>query len=206
MARYTLFSGESKNIEYKIILLEKSEKYMKTIGAFVNAQDGIVNAVSNPCVPQIIPDIEPQTIEGKTVIIVYGLPEPKFQEFANMFRVELFRDSLPMTSENRNIGEVLEKHRIVELNSTQQEIVKFLLENNELLTEKIALLKAILRNQENWVFLSDIVLLKMDIGKLQIVGKRTMKIPNDYMEISGGYHLSIAWNAGKYIVMYRNIG
>lgn len=23
----------------------------------------------------------------------------------------------------------------------------------------------------------------MDIGKLQIVGKRTMKIPNDYMEI-----------------------
>lgn len=28
------------------------------------------------------------------------------------------------------------------------------------------------------------VLLKMDIGKLQIVGKRTMKIPNDYMELS----------------------
>lgn len=24
----------------------------------------------------------------------------------------------------------------------------------------------------------------MDIGKLQIVGKRTMKIPNDYMELS----------------------
>lgn len=28
------------------------------------------------------------------------------------------------------------------------------------------------------------VLLKMDIGKLQIVGKKTMKIPNDYMELS----------------------
>ena len=41
----------------------------------------------------------------------YGLPEPKFQEFDNMFRVELFRNSLPMTSENKHIGETSEKHR-----------------------------------------------------------------------------------------------
>ena len=32
----TLFSGESKNIEYKVTLLDKSEKYMKTIVAFAN--------------------------------------------------------------------------------------------------------------------------------------------------------------------------
>ena len=35
---------------------------------------------------------------------------------------------------------------------------------------------------KNLVFLSDMVLLKMDIGKLQIVGKRTMKIPNDFIK------------------------
>ena len=97
MARDTLFSGESKNIEYKVTLPDKSEKYMKTIVAFANTQggklivgiddktheivgvaneilfqlmDGIANAISDSCMPQIIPDIEPQTIDGKTVIIV----------------------------------------------------------------------------------------------------------------------------------------
>ena len=34
----TLFSGESKNIEYKVTLPDKSEKYMKTIVAFANTQ------------------------------------------------------------------------------------------------------------------------------------------------------------------------
>lgn len=96
MARGTIFSGESKNIEYKITLPDKSEKYMKTIVAFANTQggklivgvddktheivgveneilfqlmDGIANAVSDSCMPQIIPDIEPQTIDGKTVML-----------------------------------------------------------------------------------------------------------------------------------------
>ena len=40
MARGTIFSGESKNIEYKITLPDKSEKYMKTIIAFANTQGG----------------------------------------------------------------------------------------------------------------------------------------------------------------------
>ena len=97
MARDRMFSGESKNIEYKVTLPDKSEKYMKTIVAFANTQggklivgiddkthqvvgvesdtlfqtmDGIANAVSDSCVPQIIPDIEPQTVDGKTVIVV----------------------------------------------------------------------------------------------------------------------------------------
>ena len=92
-----MFSVESKNVEYKITLPDKSEKYMKTIVAFANTQggklivgiddktheivgveneilfqvmDGIANAVSDSCMPQIIPDIEPQTVDGKTVIVV----------------------------------------------------------------------------------------------------------------------------------------
>ena len=91
MVEDTMFSGESKNIEYKVSLPDKSEKYMKTIVAFANTQggklivgvddkthqivgvendvlfqmmDGIANAVSDSCVPQIIPDIEPQTVEA----------------------------------------------------------------------------------------------------------------------------------------------
>ena len=36
----TMFSGESKNIEYKVTLPDKSEKYMKTIVAFANTQGG----------------------------------------------------------------------------------------------------------------------------------------------------------------------
>lgn len=40
MVEDTLFSGESKNIEYKVTLPDKSEKYMKTIVAFANTQGG----------------------------------------------------------------------------------------------------------------------------------------------------------------------
>ena len=41
----------------------------------------------------------------------YGLSKPRFQEFDNMFRVELFRNSFPMTNEKEDIGETSEKHR-----------------------------------------------------------------------------------------------
>ena len=40
MVEDTMFSGGSKNIEYKVSLPDKSEKYMKTIVAFANAQGG----------------------------------------------------------------------------------------------------------------------------------------------------------------------
>lgn len=97
MAEGTIFSGESKNIEYKVSVPDKSEKYMKTIVAFANTQggrlligiddkthevvgvdsvnlfqimDSIANAVSDSCEPQIIPDIEPQTVDGKNIIVV----------------------------------------------------------------------------------------------------------------------------------------
>ena len=79
----------------------------------------------------------------------YGLPEPKFQEFDNMFRVELFRNLFPMMEESRDIGETSEKHRRsigevsgieqqIELNDTQKKIIKLLLEDNQLSAIKLA--------------------------------------------------------------------
>ena len=75
------FSGESKNIEYKVSLFDKSEKYMKTIVAFANifSQMGLVEAWGSG-IKRILNAAEE-----------YGLPKPRFQEFDNMFRVELFR-------------------------------------------------------------------------------------------------------------------
>ena len=40
MTEEVLFSGESKNIEYKISIPEKNEKYMKTVVAFANGEGG----------------------------------------------------------------------------------------------------------------------------------------------------------------------
>lgn len=97
MAKYELFSAGSKDIEYKVVVPDKSEKYMKTVVAFANMQggklvigiddkthqvvgvdndslfqimDALTNAISDSCEPQIVPDIEPQTVDGKTVIVI----------------------------------------------------------------------------------------------------------------------------------------
>lgn len=91
-----LLSGESKNIEYKVSRPEKSIKYMKSVVAFANGtggciifgvddktrkvvgipeniifqeMDAITNAISDSCEPVIIPDVYPQTVNGKTVIV-----------------------------------------------------------------------------------------------------------------------------------------
>ena len=66
-----------------------------------------------------------------------------------MFRVELFRNLFPMMEESRGIGEASEKHRRnigevsgieqqIELNDTQQKIIKLLLEDNQLSAIKLA--------------------------------------------------------------------
>ena len=65
----------------------------------------------------------------------YGLPKPEFMEFDNMFRVELFRNSLPMV---QSIGEASEKFKNPELNETQGKILKLLWENNQLSAAKLA--------------------------------------------------------------------
>ena len=92
-----ILAGESKYIEFKESLPEKSIKYMKTVVAFANGiggriifgiadethevvgiandvvfkmMDTIANAISDSCEPAIIPDITLQTIEEKTIICV----------------------------------------------------------------------------------------------------------------------------------------
>ena len=97
MTMEEILAGESKNIEFKEKLPEKSIKYMKSVVAFANGtggkivfgiadktrevigfdkdevfkiMDAIANAVSDSCEPAIIPDITLQTLEGKTVIVV----------------------------------------------------------------------------------------------------------------------------------------
>lgn len=92
-----LIAGESKSVEFKESLPDKSIKYMKTVVAFANGNggklifgiqdntcevvgipdddifktmDAITNAISDSCEPAIIPDISLQTIEDKTIIIV----------------------------------------------------------------------------------------------------------------------------------------
>lgn len=101
MAEDTLFSGESKNVEYKVDVPEKSEKYMKTVVAFANGRggrivfgiddktldivgmdvdniyktmDAITNAISDSCEPTIRPDVAMQTIKDKTMIVVEIFP------------------------------------------------------------------------------------------------------------------------------------
>lgn len=101
MAEDTLFSGESKNVEYKVTVPDKSEKYMKTVVAFANGRggrivfgiddktleivgmdadhvfktmDAITNAISDSCEPSIRPEVSLQTISDKTVIIVEIFP------------------------------------------------------------------------------------------------------------------------------------
>ena len=98
-----LLRGESKTVEFKETLPQNSEKYTKTIVAYANTQggkiifgvvdatreiigidsailfevmDSIANAVSDSCVPQIVPDIEPYTVDGKTVVVVTVPPMP----------------------------------------------------------------------------------------------------------------------------------
>lgn len=99
-----IIHGEAKNVEFKELLPKNSEKYTRTVVAYANTQggklffgvvdetrevvgidesilfrvmDSIANAVSDSCEPQIVPEIEPYTIEGKTIIVVTVSPEPQ---------------------------------------------------------------------------------------------------------------------------------
>lgn len=91
-----ILQGESKDLEFKEKLPEDSKKYMKTIVAFSNGDGGrliigvndereivgvdqtavftmidkITNVISDSCEPLIIPDIAPQAVGDKTVIVV----------------------------------------------------------------------------------------------------------------------------------------
>ena len=94
-------AGESKNVEYKVTLPDRSIKYTKTAVAFANGDggrivfgiedqtlrvvgvpddqvftimDAISNAIADSCEPLIIPDISMRDIGGKTVIVAEILP------------------------------------------------------------------------------------------------------------------------------------
>ncbi len=98
-----LFSGESVQIEYKVEVPGKSEKYMKTVVAFANGHggrlvfgvddktlevvgmdqdrifqtiDAITNAISDSCEPKIYPDVSLKTIDDRTIIVVEIHPGP----------------------------------------------------------------------------------------------------------------------------------
>ena len=81
----------------------------------------------------------------------YGLPKPRFQEFDNMFRVELFRKMFGENSEilreeygestekvRRKYGESTEKIYDYELSNTQKKMISLLLEDEGLSAVKIA--------------------------------------------------------------------
>lgn len=94
-------AGENVNIEFKAEVPRKSEKYIKSIVAFANTSggkliigvddqtheivgvdraevfkimDNITNAVSDMCCPQIFPNIQAETINGKCIIVVEIFP------------------------------------------------------------------------------------------------------------------------------------
>ncbi|NMM99677.1 ATP-binding protein [Bifidobacterium sp. DSM 109958] len=96
-----MFSGESRNVEYKVALPDRSIKYTKTAVAFANGEggrivfgiedrtlnvvgvpddqvftimDAISNAIADSCEPLIIPDISMRDVDGKTVIVAEILP------------------------------------------------------------------------------------------------------------------------------------
>ena len=55
----------------------------------------------------------------------YGVPEPKFQEFDNMFRVELFRNN-SMAGSEKKAGEDSEIIMGYELSDTQKKVMNIL--------------------------------------------------------------------------------
>lgn len=94
-------NGESANMEFKVEIPKKSEKYIKTVVAFANTSggkiiigiddstydivgvdrnavfklmDSITNAISDMCCPQIFPNIGIDTIDGKCVIVIEIYP------------------------------------------------------------------------------------------------------------------------------------
>lgn len=70
--------------------------------------------------------------------------------FDNMFRIELFRNSFPVTNEKENIGETSEVEWRTDLNDTQQKIIKLLSEDHQLSAVKLAeKIGVVSRNIEN---------------------------------------------------------
>lgn len=101
MTAEEIFAGESDNVEFKVEIPLKSEKYLKTVVAFANGKggklvfgvenatwsvtgftkeevfqkmDAITNAIFDSCEPKITPNIGVQEIDGKAIIVVEIIP------------------------------------------------------------------------------------------------------------------------------------
>lgn len=140
MAEDMLFSGESKNVEYKVTVPEKSEKYMKTVVAFANGRggkivfgiddktldivgmdvdsiyktiDAITNAISDSCEPAIRPEVAMQTVKDKTVIVVEVFPgaeRPYYIKSQGMFEGTYVR----VAGTTRHVEDYMLKELILE--------------------------------------------------------------------------------------------
>lgn len=96
-----LFAGETDNVEFKLDIPSKSEKYMKTVVAFANGNggklifgvedntwkvigfskeevfqkmDAITNAIFDSCEPKITPNMAIQEVEEKAIIVAEIIP------------------------------------------------------------------------------------------------------------------------------------
>ena len=96
-----IMSGESEYLEFKQMVPEKSETYMKTVVAFANGSggrivfgvengtlnvvgvdqenafslmDGITSAICDSCAPMITPIVALASIEEKVMIVVNIMP------------------------------------------------------------------------------------------------------------------------------------
>lgn len=96
-----IFAGETDNVEFKVDIPPKSEKYMKTVVAFANGNggklifgvenntwqvvgfaknevfqkmDAITNAIFDSCEPKITPNVAIQEVEGNAIIVVEIMP------------------------------------------------------------------------------------------------------------------------------------
>ncbi|MEG0265959.1 MAG: ATP-binding protein [Erysipelotrichaceae bacterium] len=101
MTEEEILAGETDNIEFKVDIPPKSEKYMKTVVAFANGNggklvfgvenntcqvvgfekdeifqkmDAITNAIFDSCEPKITPNVAIQEVEGKAIIVVEIIP------------------------------------------------------------------------------------------------------------------------------------
>ena len=108
-------NGESQNIEFKQVLPDKSETYIKTLVAYANTSGGkliigvedktgeiigvdeadipklsdrISNVLADTVAPQIIPSITTAVIDGKTVMIVEIFPSPARPYYIKSLGVE----------------------------------------------------------------------------------------------------------------------
>ena len=101
MTAEEIFAGETDNVEFKIDIPPKSEKYMKSVVAFANGNggrlvfgvenntwnvvgfskeevfqkmDAITNAIFDSCEPKITPNVAIQEVEEKAIIVVEIIP------------------------------------------------------------------------------------------------------------------------------------